>query len=58
MFTDWAIREDDELLINGIVTLIDLENVTISHGAQMTPGVVKKLMVCGQVRKKKKKKKL
>jgi hypothetical protein len=46
---DMLIREDDELLVNGVVSIIDLSNVTLSHGAQMTPSVVKKLMICSQV---------
>ncbi|XP_059490535.1 alpha-tocopherol transfer protein-like [Neocloeon triangulifer] len=48
MAMDYMIREDDQMLICGIVSIIDLENVTLNHGVQMTPALIKKVMTCSQ----------
>ncbi|KAJ8726243.1 hypothetical protein PYW07_000941 [Mythimna separata] len=40
--------EDDAFMVNGCINIIDLDGITMAHFAQMTPTVVKKLIVAGQ----------
>lgn len=49
MHADVVLQEDDRPIVCGEVTIIDLKDVTLSHAVQMTPSVVKKLMVTFQV---------
>lgn len=48
MHADVVLQEDDRPIVCGEVTIIDLKDVTLSHAVQMTPSVVKKLMVTFQ----------
>jgi len=49
MAMDYLVREDDQMVVSGIVNLIDLKDVTLSHATQLTPSLIKKVMVCSQV---------
>nr|XP_053605471.1 alpha-tocopherol transfer protein-like [Plodia interpunctella] len=40
--------EDDQAIVSGIRTVLDLNNVTMTHFLQMTPMVMKKMVVSGQ----------
>lgn len=42
--------EDDAYMINGCINIIDLEGITMTHFMQMTPTVLKKLVIAGQVK--------
>lgn len=44
--------EDDNLAVAGSQTILDLDNVTMSHFLQMTPMVIKKMVVATQVKLK------
>lgn len=41
--------EDDIFTVNGAVSIIDMKGITISHFTQVTPLMVKKMVVAGQV---------
>lgn len=43
------LMEDDQSVIAGQLFIIDLSNVTLGHFTQMTPSVVKKMVISGQV---------
>ncbi|CAH0700726.1 unnamed protein product [Spodoptera exigua] len=40
--------EDDAFMVNGTINVIDIEGVTMAHIMQMTPTVLKKLVIAGQ----------
>lgn len=41
--------DDDNAIVAGIVNVMDLEGVTMAHFLQMTPSLMKKMVVSGQV---------
>ncbi|KPI93908.1 Alpha-tocopherol transfer protein-like [Papilio xuthus] len=43
------LMEDDNLAVAGSQTILDLDNVTMSHFLQMTPMVIKKMVVATQL---------
>jgi hypothetical protein len=49
MMMDYMIREDDEVVICGTVSLMDMSGMTFAHAAQMTPSLSKKMMTLFQV---------
>lgn len=42
--------EDDQALVSGIESILDLDGVTMAHFLQMTPIQMKKMVVSSQVR--------
>uniref|UniRef100_A0A336K545 CSON001566 protein n=1 Tax=Culicoides sonorensis TaxID=179676 RepID=A0A336K545_CULSO len=48
MIMEIMIREDDNAMIAGQITVLDLANVGVSHFLQMTPSVIKRMTVIGQ----------
>ncbi|XP_047041970.1 alpha-tocopherol transfer protein-like [Helicoverpa zea] len=40
--------EDDAFMVNGMINVIDLEGITMAHFLQLTPSVLKKLVIAGQ----------
>lgn len=48
MILDVAARENEQCQIYGCVAIIDLDGLTIAHGAEMTPSVVKRAVFSWQ----------
>ncbi|CAG9567044.1 unnamed protein product [Danaus chrysippus] len=48
IFQNILMYEDDAIVISGLTTLIDLEGVTMGHLLQITPSVMKKMVVYTQ----------
>lgn len=42
-------KEDDNVIVSGMRTILDLEGVTVSHYLQMTPAAMKRMAVLSQV---------
>lgn len=51
MAMEYLVREDDQMVVCGQVSVIDLKGVTMTHASQLTPSLVKKVMTCTQVSK-------
>jgi hypothetical protein len=49
MVMDVLLQEDDDLVINGMVHLIDTAGVSISMATQFNPSLAKKIFVTSQV---------
>lgn len=43
--------EDDQLMVNGGISIMDLKGTSMAHFTQFTPTIMKKMVVAGQVRK-------
>lgn len=41
--------DDDIFTVNGVVNIMDMKGATMSHFTQMTPLMMKKMVVAGQV---------
>lgn len=41
--------EDDIFAVNGVVNIVDMKGATISHFTQMTPLMMKKMVLASQV---------
>lgn len=42
-------KEDDNVIVSGMRSILDLEGVTVAHYLQMTPSVMKRMAVLSQV---------
>lgn len=49
MALDYLVREDDHMSVCGVINVIDLKDVTLTHATQLTPSLIKKVMTCMQV---------
>lgn len=49
MVLDVWLLEDDAMVVNGLVTITDLDKVTVGHASQMSVGVLKKSTTIFQV---------
>lgn len=50
-FSQIVLMEDDNAVVSGIVSILDLDGVKMGHFLQMTPMLMKKMVVSGQVKK-------
>lgn len=48
MMSEIMMREDDNLMVAGQITILDLANITVSLFLQMTPATIKRMTVIGQ----------
>ncbi|KAJ8729544.1 hypothetical protein PYW08_001125 [Mythimna loreyi] len=47
-FQQFKYLEDDAFMVNGFINIIDLEGITMGHFTQLTPTLLKKLVIAGQ----------
>lgn len=48
MMLDWMLNEDDNFIIAGQITILDLTGVTLQHFLQYNPAFVKKMTLLTQ----------
>lgn len=51
MITYIQLLKDDQSVVAGQLVVMDFSKITMSHLTQMTPSIIKKITMCGQVKK-------
>lgn len=50
MITNIQLLEDDQSVVAGHLIVMDFKKITMAHMSQMTPSLIKKMTMCGQVK--------